>query len=309
MKTKAVRGGTVTMFVCFSLLALTLSTLSACTPFTTASVAPTKATRVWGLPFKTGTPVTLGALGLHDDNFGSMPGVGFTYHFSGAGTIQDASLDLLPVGASVPVIPLAPGKVLATWPTCHLVVVDHGNGVWVEYLHIVVAVTPGQQVTRDTILGRTTTNVSTGEPCREVSEGPNGPVEHVHFAFLQGAGEAGAFQSMVGRTLCGYLVKQDANGTLMNVNDTPQTITPGQSFTVPTCPTGGTSVTPTPKLPTGTIKEFPTPTPQSYPNSLVSGPDGNLWFTEGMIGGNASAIGRVTPSGVITELPTTTTLI
>jgi len=52
--------------------------------------------------------------------------------------------------------------------------------------------------------------------------------------------------------------------------------------------------------PGGVITEFPTPTLQSYPGSLVVGPDGNLWFTDGF----ASAIGRITPNGVITEFPT-----
>ena len=37
--------------------------------------------------------------------------------------------------------------------------------------------------------------------------------------------------------------------------------------------------------------------PNARPQEITAGPDGNMWFTE------ASAIGRITPSGVITEFP------
>ena len=63
--------------------------------------------------------------------------------------------------------------------------------------------------------------------------------------------------------------------------------------------------------PAGVITEFTTPNqnPPSNPAGIAVGPDGNLWFTEysylrmnGMQqGGNR--IGRITPSGVITEFP------
>src|SRR5437879_99110 len=33
-------------------------------------------------------------------------------------------------------------------------------------------------------------------------------------------------------------------------------------------------------LPSGRIVEFPVPTSSSYPCGIVTGPDGNLWFTE-----------------------------
>ena len=45
----------------------------------------------------------------------------------------------------------------------------------------------------------------------------------------------------------------------------------------------------------------PSPTTLSgAPLGIVKGPDGNMWFTEG---GSAERIGRVTPSGMITEFP------
>ena len=53
--------------------------------------------------------------------------------------------------------------------------------------------------------------------------------------------------------------------------------------------------------PSGTFNEFSSPTPNSDPNRLATGPDGNVWFTE--LEGNAVA--RVTPSGTITEFPLT----
>ena len=55
--------------------------------------------------------------------------------------------------------------------------------------------------------------------------------------------------------------------------------------------------------PVVTIQEFALPTPCGAngcgPTGITSGPDGNLWFTEA--GGNT--IGRITPSGSITEFP------
>ncbi len=50
------------------------------------------------------------------------------------------------------------------------------------------------------------------------------------------------------------------------------------------------------------VVEFPIPTPNSRPYTIVAGPDGNLWFTESV----GNKIGRITPSGVITEFPVPT---
>src|SRR6516225_10961637 len=52
------------------------------------------------------------------------------------------------------------------------------------------------------------------------------------------------------------------------------------------------------------ITEFPLPAhgilpPSGSANQIVAGPDGNLWFTENDTVSNA--IGRITPSGQITE--------
>lgn len=41
------------------------------------------------------------------------------------------------------------------------------------------------------------------------------------------------------------------------------------------------------------------PTPNSEPNGIVSGPDGNLWFTEN----TGNRLGRITVQGTITEFP------
>ena len=45
------------------------------------------------------------------------------------------------------------------------------------------------------------------------------------------------------------------------------------------------------------IAEFPVPPPTSEPYGITAGPDGNLWFTEG----TSSQIGRITPTGQVTE--------
>jgi streptogramin lyase len=47
------------------------------------------------------------------------------------------------------------------------------------------------------------------------------------------------------------------------------------------------------------LTEFPVPTSNYGPLGITSGPDGNLWFTST----SALSIGRITPSGTITEFP------
>jgi streptogramin lyase len=51
------------------------------------------------------------------------------------------------------------------------------------------------------------------------------------------------------------------------------------------------------------ITEFALPTIGSSPFQIATGPDGNLWFTENNL--LTPKIGRITPTGVITELPMT----
>jgi streptogramin lyase len=52
---------------------------------------------------------------------------------------------------------------------------------------------------------------------------------------------------------------------------------------------------------TATLDEFPIPTPNSFPASIISGADGNLWFDESF----TQKIAKITLSGNITEYPTT----
>lgn len=47
----------------------------------------------------------------------------------------------------------------------------------------------------------------------------------------------------------------------------------------------------------GTIREFPTPTPNSGPRAITPGADRHCWFVETV----ANAIGRISPDGQITE--------
>jgi len=51
-----------------------------------------------------------------------------------------------------------------------------------------------------------------------------------------------------------------------------------------------------------TVTEFTIPTARSFPEGIVAGPDGALWFTEGFV----NKIGRITTGGMVTEftLPT-----
>lgn len=46
--------------------------------------------------------------------------------------------------------------------------------------------------------------------------------------------------------------------------------------------------------PTGQLREFLLPTPENQPNSITTGPDGALWFTEdSSINGQSGKIGRL----------------
>ena len=47
-----------------------------------------------------------------------------------------------------------------------------------------------------------------------------------------------------------------------------------------------------------TVDTFSIPTPESAPSDIASGPEGNLWFVESA----TDRIGRITPSGAVTEL-------
>src|SRR5690242_18694640 len=47
------------------------------------------------------------------------------------------------------------------------------------------------------------------------------------------------------------------------------------------------------------ITEFAVPTPNSSPHTIAPGSDGNVWFSEY----TGLQIGRITPSGEITEFP------
>ena len=51
--------------------------------------------------------------------------------------------------------------------------------------------------------------------------------------------------------------------------------------------------------PTGIVTEFSVPTPLSALGQITAGPDGNLWFTEGRV----DKIGRITPAGSVAEFP------
>ena len=53
----------------------------------------------------------------------------------------------------------------------------------------------------------------------------------------------------------------------------------------------------------GAVTEFPTDDPDSMPNFVGAGPDGNVWYTDMRPG--AYKVGSVTPAGEVTEYPLT----
>jgi virginiamycin B lyase len=57
---------------------------------------------------------------------------------------------------------------------------------------------------------------------------------------------------------------------------------------------------------THAITEFSSGVSSTGPSRPIAGPDGNLWFVDKSV--TAPAVGRITPSGVITEFPIPVTL-
>src|SRR5262249_39870179 len=51
--------------------------------------------------------------------------------------------------------------------------------------------------------------------------------------------------------------------------------------------------------PSATILEYPIPTPNTRPDFIAAGPNGNVWFTET----NRNALARITSARQVTELP------
>jgi streptogramin lyase len=51
------------------------------------------------------------------------------------------------------------------------------------------------------------------------------------------------------------------------------------------------------------INEYPVPTASAGLAGITAGPDGNVWFTEQNANGAVGNIGRITPSGAVTEYP------
>ena len=180
----------------------------------------------WGLPYAAGTSVSIGPKGLHGENFGSLPG---GYTLTGSSSVSEASLDLVVTAPGTPVYPLSSGTVLEAWSGCNVVLVDHGGGTWVEYMHLELTVSNGQAVTPTASLGTVMSpyDRSKVSPCYDDSTAP-----HVHFAFLKGSGTSGQYQSMQGMTLCGHVV--DANGDLVGLASAG-----GPAFVVPDCAASG----------------------------------------------------------------------
>jgi hypothetical protein len=136
---------------------------------------------------------------------------------------------------------------------CNVVVVDHGGGIWAEYIHVQVTVASGQYVDRNTTLGfvlgaydHSTTS------CGDHSSGP-----HLHLAFINGSGSSGSYVPIAGRVMCGHTV--DGAGNLSGLGSVG-----GAPFRVPDCETASQPVvTPTPRpVATPTPRPVVTLTPQ-----------------------------------------------
>jgi murein DD-endopeptidase MepM/ murein hydrolase activator NlpD len=212
----------------------------------------------YGLPFVIGTSISI-SKGPHADNYVSVPG---GYTFNGAGNIPAkavmASIDLA-APFNTAVHPVASGRVLQAWPECHVVIVDHGNGVWTEYVHLQVSIANDVPVGRDSVLGTLLDRYDVGNPgCGDHSSGP-----HVHLAFISGSGKSGTYVPIAGRVLCGRTV--DGAGNLIGLGSVGAT-----KFIVPNCEASGEPVvTPTPK-PIVTPTPKPVVTSPPIPKPVVT---------------------------------------
>lgn len=213
-----------------SVIALTMAFLptTATRTFAASSQPPT-----WALPFQPKTQVILGTYGLHDHNFSAItddtpPHKLFTF----TNPKDNFALDFLLCNncqgtSSIPATPLASGTVIAVQKACHVILIDHGNGWWAEYVHLAnIQVTSGQHVTVNTLLGYPNTK---NLACGEVS-----PTEHIHLTIANGSGTTGTYVTLQNQELCGHQVVERNNNRLDVflpglVNNT------GDTFTVPTC--------------------------------------------------------------------------
>ena len=197
----------------------------------------------FAFPYAAGVSVELGRKGLHDTNFscldsrtsGDHCAAGYVPLAGAAAT--GTAIDLLAAEGTA-VLPLAAGTVLAASPYCQTVLVDHGSGVWVEYVHLNPSVVAGQSAVRSKPLGTVAAAwpaPTYAGPCGLYSDKP-----HLHFAFLRPDPATGkeTFMSMTGAVLCGHAVT--SSGGIEGLATGP-----GKSFPVPTCP-GDSTPTPTP---------------------------------------------------------------
>jgi murein DD-endopeptidase MepM/ murein hydrolase activator NlpD len=207
---------------------------------TTGADAGVGGVSTFGLPFATGTQISI-SQGPHADNFASVPG----YQFSGGDV--NSSLDF-GTQVGVAVTPVSSGRVLAAWPQCRVVIVDQGGGVWAEYIHLNLAVTTGQAVSRNTVLGYVLDGYAKQPaPCFDHSTGP-----HLHFAFINGSGTTGRYVPIAGQVLCGRTV--DGAGNLVGLGSVGPT-----KFIVPNCDTTGQPVVTAPPTPKPVVAPTPKP--------------------------------------------------
>jgi hypothetical protein len=187
------------------------------------------------MPFPRGTHISIGPLGLHDNNFASIldDRTGKVYTFSGNRAPVSLDFVLQPPAtgtATIPTTSLRTGVVLAVWKACQVVLIDHGGGLWGIYLHQAkIAVTSGNKVSGDTVIGYSTTvKPSGGASCGKVTS----DAEHVHVALLKGAGQKGSYITLLGQSLCGHkVVRLNQDNTDIILQGLTQT--QGQQFSVP----------------------------------------------------------------------------
>src|SRR5882724_10401411 len=141
---------------------------------------------------------------------------------------------------------------------------------------------------------------TTGHPQAIVS-GPDGNLWFTEYEILCGTDFCTASKGMIGKITPAGVVTEFPVPTAISFMygiitgpDGNLWFTESQGGILDAAPSGGKIAKITPA---GAITEYATPTTGGAPAGIVTGPDGNLWFTES----NRNNIGKITPSGVITE--------
>jgi Peptidase family M23. len=195
-----------------------------------------------GLPFAAGTRITIGEKRLHADNWSSIRAddeSSTVVRLQGSVSTL-ASIDLVVPSAGPEVRPIAAGVALVARAACETVIVDHGGGLWSEYIHLDVKAKVGDRVDPSKPIGYVMPEHPKGWTPPAECDGLESSAPHVHLALarvVDAAAETAEYLPLAGTVLCGHLVSE--SGDLAGLGTVA-----GDYFQVPAC--GGNANPPGP---------------------------------------------------------------